>query len=116
MNEVLTSDRPASDGLANAAVVDKPQNCFDESAVSKGTVGSNGHAVSTLEASDSDASASVEDEELSTNGDCRDPGGASSKSAETNSDESIISTADLRDVFNRLEVIVQKLARGGAVW
>jgi hypothetical protein len=31
-------------------------------------------------------------------------------------DESIISTADLRDVFNRLEVIVQKLARGGAVW
>ena len=32
------------------------------------------------------------------------------------SDESIISTADLRDVFNRLEVIVQKLARGGAVW
>jgi len=43
-------------------------------------------------------------------------GSSTDRESSGSTDESIISTADLRDVFNRLEVIVQKLARGGAVW
>ena len=119
----VKSDRPATDGLTSVTVVDKSQIRDDESGVSPEAIGSAGNSVSTLEAAelraseveaselegtDSDASESDKKEALA--GDTLTPG------SEIATDESIISTADLRDVFNRLEVIVQKLARGGAVW
>ena len=130
----------ASDELSrNALVVDGSQTCVDESAPSTGTAGGSvGNSVSTLEASESDASFPAPSESVSSES-VKDEAMADERNvvdeilsrgvetvstgveavaagAEPATDESIISTADLRDVFNRLEVIVQKLARGGAVW
>jgi hypothetical protein len=126
-------------------VVDEPQICVDEPAASaketgaEGSVDLNGagsiqgpgstdetgaEASVDLKGADSTDEASAtrggvsEGEQSST--DSESPGSTDELSTDpeflVTTDESIISTADLRDVFNRLEVIVQKLARGGAVW
>ena len=87
----------------------------DESAVSTEAVGSAGDPVSTLETSESKDGQDFGVETSSTTSE-NATDDVSTKGSEVAMDESIISTADLRDVFNRLEVIVQKLARGGAVW
>ena len=94
----------------------------DESAVSTEAVGSAGDPVSTLETSevkdgqDFGVETSSIGVETSSTSSENATDAVSTTGSEVATDESIISTADLRDVFNRLEVIVQKLARGGAVW
>ena len=87
----------------------------EESAVSTEAVGLAEDPVSTLETSElnDEQDFGVETSSTSSENATDD---VSTTGSEVATDESIISTADLRDVFNRLEVIVQKLARGGAVW
>ena len=115
-NGELASDVP---------VVHGPQGRLDESVLSIEADGSIKNLVSTLESSESNASSPTSTESIKDEAEIPDDRdvaaetvstGAETTGAETATDESIISTADLRDVFNRLEVIVQKLARGGAVW
>jgi len=101
-------------------VVHGTQRRLDESVLSIEADGSIKNPVSTLEASESNASSPTSSESIEDEAGIPDDRNVAAETvstgAETATDESIISTADLRDVFNRLEVIVQKLARGGAVW
>lgn len=124
--------------MSDVSVVDEPVNCVESGVSTEGArvsteefvsvvaeevvstvateeaLSNDGSFVSTLETAETSSgdSQSANDKSSSANIEGRVAAGESASAT----DESIISTADLRDVFNRLEVIVQKLARGGAVW